>query len=66
MINYYDLEGYHIRVNEKLYTDLKDLRGDDSFSIPWHILIDNNGNIIKKYVSGPSKIEKLKEQLNEN
>lgn len=66
MINYYDLEGYHIRVNEKLYTHLKDLRGDDSFSIPWHILIDNNGNIIKKYVSGPSEIEKLKEQLNGN
>lgn len=66
MINYYDLEGYHIRANEKLYADLKNLRGDESFAIPWHILTDGNGNIIKKYVSGPSQIKTLEKQLNEN
>ncbi|MDD7886111.1 TlpA disulfide reductase family protein [Flavivirga sp. 57AJ16] len=65
MINYYELEGYHIRANKLLNTDLHNLRGKDAFGIPWHILTDGNGNIIKKYISGPSQIETLEKQLNE-
>lgn len=65
MINYYELDGYHIRANELLNTDLRNLRGKDTFGIPWHILTDGNGNIIKKYISGPSQIETLEKQLNE-
>lgn len=64
MINYYNLEGYHIRANEKLIADLQKIVGNDSFAIPWHILIDGNGNIVKKNVSGPSKLENLKQELN--
>ncbi len=63
MISYYNLEGYHVRANKKLIADLKQLRGDDSFGIPWHILTDGRGNVTKKYVSGPSEIEMLRNQL---
>lgn len=66
MIKYYNLEGYHIRANEKLIADLQRIIGSESFSIPWHILIDRDGNIIKKNVSGPSNLEKLKQELNLN
>ena len=66
MIKYYELKGYHIRVNDKFQTDLENLRGNDTFGIPWHILTDGEGNIIKKYVSGPSDIKDLERQLNEN
>ncbi|WP_289023764.1 TlpA disulfide reductase family protein [uncultured Salegentibacter sp.] len=66
MIKYYPLEGYHIRANKKLYNDLRQIRGEDAFGIPWHILTYGNENIIKKYLSGPSKIETLEKQLNEN
>lgn len=66
MIKYYELKEDHIRVNDKFNTDVSNLRGDDTFGIPWHILIDGSGNIIKKYASGPSDIENLKKQLNEN
>lgn len=66
MVNYYGLEGYHIRANEKLVGDLQRLRGEDSFTIPWHILTNGAGEVIKKYVSGPSEIEKLAKELDMN
>ena len=64
MIHFYNLEGYHIRANEKLDSDLRNLYGNQSMGIPWHFLTDENGNIIKKSVSGPSEIENLEKQLN--
>lgn len=63
MMKYYQLEGYHIRANDSLMKNLRGLRGQDTFGIPWHMLTDANGNILKKYVSGPSKIEILEKQL---
>ncbi len=66
MIKYYELEGYHIRVNDKLRNDLLNLRGSDMFSIPWRILTDEEGNVIVKYMSGPSDIQNLKKQLSKN
>ena len=64
MISYYGLEGYHIRANGKLMDDLRNLRGEDSFTIPWHILANGEGAVMKKYVSGPYEIEKLAKELN--
>jgi thiol-disulfide isomerase/thioredoxin len=63
MIKYYELEGYHIRANDKLHNDLLSLRGNDMFGIPWYILTDGDGNIIMKYVSGSSDIRNLEKQL---
>lgn len=57
MIHFYNLEGYHIRANEKLDANLRNLYGNQSMGIPWHFLADENGNIIKKSVSGASEIE---------
>ncbi|PXY47169.1 TlpA family protein disulfide reductase [Flavobacterium hydrophilum] len=65
MAQFYNLEGYHIRANEKLDTDLRTLYGNQSMGIPWHFLTDENGTIIKKSLSGPSEIENLEKQLNE-
>lgn len=66
MIHFYNLEGFHIRANEKLDADLRTLYGNESMGIPWHFLTDENGNIVKKFLSGPSEIENLKKQLNKN
>ncbi|MBZ4034788.1 TlpA family protein disulfide reductase [Flavobacterium sp. 17A] len=66
MAHFYNLEGYHIRVNEKLDADLRILNGNSSLAIPWHFLADENGNIINKRMSGPSKIENLKIELIKN
>jgi len=66
MIHFYNLEGYHIRANEKLYADLLKLYDSQSFGIPWHFLADNDGDIKQKHVSGPSEIENLEKQLNRN
>lgn len=65
MTHFYNLEGYHIRANEKLDADLRTLYGNQSMGIPWHFLTDGNGVIIKKSLKGPSEIEKLEKQLNE-
>lgn len=65
MIHFYNLEGIHIRANENLDADLRNLYGNSSLAIPWHFLTDENGNIIKKRLSGPSEIENLEKQLNE-
>lgn len=66
MAHFYDLEGNHIRANEKLDADLRILYNNPSLAIPWHFLTDENGNIIKKSLSAPSEIENLEKQLNEN
>ncbi|MFB9080019.1 TlpA family protein disulfide reductase [Flavobacterium procerum] len=66
MTHFYNLEGYHIRVNEKLDADLRNLYGNDSIPIPWHFLADENGIITIKKASGPSDIQKLEKQLNDN
>ncbi|WP_343697629.1 TlpA disulfide reductase family protein [Flavobacterium sp.] len=66
MAHFYNLEGYHIRANEKLDADLRNLYGSQSLGIPWHFLADENGIIINKSLSGPSQIDNLEKQLNNN
>ncbi|MBJ2124775.1 TlpA disulfide reductase family protein [Flavobacterium sp. IB48] len=66
MIHFYNLEGYHIRANEKLDANLRSLYGNQSMGIPWHFLTNETGDIIKKNISGPSEIENLEKQLNNN
>lgn len=66
MIHFYNLEGFNIRVNEKIDANLRTLYGSQSMGIPWHFLTDENGTILKNHLSGPSEIENLEKQLNEN
>jgi thiol-disulfide isomerase/thioredoxin len=64
MISFYNLEGYHIRTNEKLYTDLIKLYNQNGMiAIPWYILIDENGNIIKEHSARPSELDKLETEI---
>ncbi|MDH8701317.1 thiol-disulfide isomerase/thioredoxin [Dysgonomonadaceae bacterium PH5-43] len=58
MIKYYNLEGKHIRTNKKLLEELVTMYDEKSksISIPWYILIDEEGNIIKKHAKRPSEI----------
>ena len=66
MIKYYELEGHHIRVNEKFDNDLRDLRGrENTFYIPWHFITDAEGNITNVNANGPSEINNLEKQLSE-
>ena len=50
MIKYYNLQGYHIRASKQLNSDLQTIFSKDhkgSFYIPFHILIDESGKILK-------------------
>lgn len=65
MIKFYNLEGYHIRTNKALDANLREIFGQNgSISIPWYILIDENGKIIKTHASRPSQIKELEKELN--
>lgn len=64
-IKFYNLEGYHIRVNKTLKADLvKIFNQSGRFTIPWYILIDEEGNIVKKHAKKPSQLEQLEKEIN--
>jgi thiol-disulfide isomerase/thioredoxin len=66
MIKFYELDGYHIRANEELFDDLSRLFDmDGAVSIPWYILINNEGTILKKHASKPSHPKELEKELEE-
>ncbi len=65
MIKGYNLEGHHIRANNTLLADIIKIFGDNgSFYYPRYILIDENGNVINKYVAKPSQLPALEKELN--
>lgn len=67
MATFYNLEGYHIRANEKLETDLRRMYNQNNLiAIPWYILINENGEIIKEHATRPSEIDKLENEINNN
>ncbi|MXN91016.1 redoxin family protein [Flavobacterium sp. Sd200] len=64
MINYYGLEGQHIRAGEQLNADLRKIFDNNgSISIPWYMLVGADGKLPKKHASPPSKIDRLKEEI---
>ena len=60
LIKYYNLEGSHIRANENFTKELlgrfNQKTEDLTISIPWYILIDEEGNIIREHAKRPSQI----------
>lgn len=67
MIKFYNLEGHHIRANEKFVKNLREIFNQDgSISIPWYIIIDENGKIMKEHASRPSQIKDLEKEINDN
>lgn len=64
MINYYGLEGHHIRTNTQLANELRKLYDNKgSIAIPWYMLVETNGSLLSKHAAPPSKIEKLREEI---
>ncbi|GAA3645248.1 TlpA family protein disulfide reductase [Flavivirga jejuensis] len=67
MIKFYNLEGSHIRANNKLLTDIiKKLERVGSFYYPYYILIDENGEIVKNPAKKPSQLSELEKEISEN
>lgn len=67
MINFYELEGYHILANEKLVADIIEKFGKNgSFTYPRYLLVDENGKAVNSQASYPSNIEQLEKEINEN
>jgi thiol-disulfide isomerase/thioredoxin len=66
MIKYYNLEGFHVRANKELEAELRKIYDrNGSITIPWYILMDGDGKILKKRARRPSQIIELEKQLNE-
>ena len=59
-IKYYNLTGVHIRANKELYDNLMKQYDKNAktpyISIPWYILIDENGNIVEEHTKSPSQL----------
>lgn len=59
MIKFYNLEGNHIRVNKSLDADLRKVFDRDGMiSIPWYIMVDENGQITERHAKSPSTLIK--------
>ena len=60
MIKYYHLTGTHIRANEEFSRDLMIRFSKNAerpyISIPWYLMIDEKGNIMKEHAESPSQI----------
>jgi thiol-disulfide isomerase/thioredoxin len=67
-IKFYGLSGTHIRANGNLSMDLYKLfdkkAKEPYMNIPWYILVDENGHIIKEHAETPSEIVSNPEILN--
>jgi thiol-disulfide isomerase/thioredoxin len=59
-IKFYGLSGTHIRTNTDFMKDIEkryDRNAKNPYiSIPWYILVDENGNIVNEHAKAPSKI----------
>jgi thiol-disulfide isomerase/thioredoxin len=64
MINYYSLDGYHIRTNKQLELDLKKISNSNGvIYIPWYILVGKDGKIKYEHAASASELDKLEEQI---
>jgi thiol-disulfide isomerase/thioredoxin len=63
----FNLNGYHLRANNKLTTDIsKKLFERKMIGLPHYILLGKDGNILKKNLPRPSNIDKLKQELDKH
>lgn len=66
MIHFYNLEGNHIRTNEKLDADLRISYENDLWEFRGISLLMKTEILLQKNLSGPSEIENLQKQLGKN
>ena len=66
MIKYYELNGDHFRCNKELKEDLfKEYSDKGYISIPWYIIVNKKGEIVKRHAKRPSEKDSLYLQLEE-
>lgn len=66
MIKFYQLEGYHIRANDELSAELRKIFDKNgTLYIPWYILVNSKGTVLKKHAKKPSQIKALEKELGE-
>lgn len=65
MIKYYNLEGDHIRNNDKLHKDLLKEFGSENISIPWYMIVNKKGEVVERHAKRPSDKDELYNQLQE-
>ena len=66
MIKYYELNGDHYRCNKELKEDLfKEYSNKGYISVPWYIIVNKKGEIVKRHAKRPSEKDSLCLQLEE-
>ncbi len=66
MIKFYKLDGYHLRANKELTADLRKLFDKNgTIAIPWYLLVNEKGEIVKKHAANPSNPQKLEKEISE-
>jgi thiol-disulfide isomerase/thioredoxin len=64
MIKFYKLEGNHLRVNKEFDKDLrKILNQEDALTIPWYLIVNEQGKIVNADAQRPSNLKGLEGQL---
>ena len=56
MIFAYDLEGSHIRAGEQLHKQLFEIYGSQRLSIPWYMIVNENGEIKDLHAPRPGRL----------
>lgn len=64
----FNLNGYHLRANEKLTADIfeKLFKEEGVMGVPHYILLDKDGNILERNLNRPGNIDKLKQELDKH
>lgn len=64
MIKFYKLEGNHLRVNKEFDNDLRKIFDQDgAISIPWYLIVNEEGKIVNAKAKKPSNLKGLEGQL---
>lgn len=64
LIKFYNLKGFHINANNQLDGDLRRIYNNGgSMTIPWNILVDENGQIMQLHASRPSQLGQLEKEI---
>lgn len=64
LIKFNNLEGFHIDANRQLDGDLRRIYNNGGeMSVPWNILLDENGQIKQLHASRPSQLEQLEKEI---
>jgi thiol-disulfide isomerase/thioredoxin len=64
-IKYNQLEGFHVRANNELISDMWTVIGDEKGAVPRYVLIDSNGEIFMSTAPRPLEGDELVNKINQ-